>query len=248
VYFIVATASHQLSHSVNAVYGNNFESKRYLNRFFDQVYQLSTPDNHQYCRYLWDKEIGNTQNFICSIPTDYYQKEGVEFNGCIFIIELLASFTKAGLRDISQAVKLLQAINLTYQNPLHLFPLLFLIFCKLRHPTEYSIICGIWENKMISTDDEKVLTGDFEYKIKLHQKIPSEVHYRSFEEESHEILTLLQRFKSLHNTRITDAMNNSEESSIDYTIASKHFDSGVRGNYFDFSNYPKIVDQVGQLT
>ena len=38
VYFIVATASHQLSHSINAVYGNNFESKRYLNRFFDQEY------------------------------------------------------------------------------------------------------------------------------------------------------------------------------------------------------------------
>lgn len=248
VYFIVATASHQLSHSVNAVYGNNFESKRYLNRFFDQVYQLSTPDNHQYCLYLWDKEIGNTQNFICSIPTNYYQKEGVVFNGCIFIIELLASFTKAGLRDIAQAIKLLQAINLTYKKPLHLFPLLFLIFCKLRHPTEYSIICGIWENKMISTDDEKALSGDFEYKIKLHQKIHSRGHYRSFEVESHEILSLLQSFKSLHNTRITDVMNNSNESSIECTIASIHMDAGIRGNDFDFSDYPKIVDQVGQLS
>jgi hypothetical protein len=248
VYFIVATASHQLSHSVNAVYGNNFESKRYLNRFFDQVYQLSTPDNHQYCLYLWDKEIGNTENFICSIPTNYYQKQGEEFNECIFIIELLASFTKAGLRDISQAIKLLQAIDLTYKKPIHLFPLLFLIFCKLRHPTEYSIICGIWENEMISTDDEKALSGDFEYKIKLYQKMPSIDPYQSFEEESHEILTLLQRFKRLHNTRVNNTMNDSEESSIEYTIASKHWDGGIKGHKFDFSDYPKIVDQVGQLS
>lgn len=250
VYFIIATASHQLSHSVNAVYGNNFESKRYLNRFFDQVYQLTTPDHHNYCLYLWDKEIGESKNFICSIPTNYYQKEGVTFNGCIFIVELLAGFTKAGLRDISQAVKLLQAIDLTYKKPLHLFPLLFLIFCKLRHPTEYSIICGVWENKIISLNEKNILDGDFDYKTKLHQRISFRGHNHAdaHKDVTHEIITLIQLFKNLNSTRVTGALNNDNKDSIEYIIADIHMDGGIRGNDFDFSNYPKIVDQVGQLT
>lgn len=247
VYFIVATATHQLSHSVNAVYGSNFESKRYLNRFFDQVYQLSEPDNHHYCLYLWDKEIGNTDKFICSIPTNYYKQEGIDFNSCVFILELIAKFTKAGLRDIVQAVKLIQAINLTYGKSLHFFPLIFLIFCKLRHPTEYPIICGIWEDKSKSIIDQSVLNGDFEYKVKLYQNVRSEDNHRRLEKISYEILYLIDTFKNLHGTRTHDAFNNYEDSDIEFHIADSH-SNHVGGRDFDFSEYTKIVDQVGQLT
>lgn len=38
VVFIVATDSEQLSHSVKAVYGSDFESRKYLRRFFDSVF------------------------------------------------------------------------------------------------------------------------------------------------------------------------------------------------------------------
>jgi len=59
VYFIVATASEQLSHSINAVYGEKFESKRYLNRFFDQEYSLKSPDKEEYCNFIWSKYLPN---------------------------------------------------------------------------------------------------------------------------------------------------------------------------------------------
>ena len=36
IYFIIATDSRQLSHSINAVYGDNFASEKYLKRFFLQ--------------------------------------------------------------------------------------------------------------------------------------------------------------------------------------------------------------------
>lgn len=247
VYFIIATASHQLSHSVNAVYGNNFESKRYLNRFFDQVYQLATPDQHNYCLYLWDKEIGKTNNFFCSVPISYYQEQGVHLNGCVVILELIAKFTKAGLRDIVQAIKLIQAINLTYNKPLHFFPLIFLIFCKLRHPTEYSTICGIWEDKDKSLVDQTALSRNFDNRVKLYQHIRSGDYHRRNEKIAREMFYLMDVFKSLHGTRVHDALNNNEDSEIEYYIASSHSDK-VNGNEFDFSDYIKVVEQVGQLT
>lgn len=46
--FIVATDTEQLSHSVKAVYGQDFESKNYLKRFFDRKATLPTPNIEEY--------------------------------------------------------------------------------------------------------------------------------------------------------------------------------------------------------
>lgn len=42
--FIIASDTRQLSHSVNAVYGNGFSSREYLKRFFDLSYTFEQPD------------------------------------------------------------------------------------------------------------------------------------------------------------------------------------------------------------
>lgn len=42
--FVVATDTEQLSHSISAVYGANFNGKEYLSRFFNRSAQLSEPD------------------------------------------------------------------------------------------------------------------------------------------------------------------------------------------------------------
>lgn len=44
VVFLVATNTRELVHSISAVYGNNFDGARYLNRFFDVSYSLAAPD------------------------------------------------------------------------------------------------------------------------------------------------------------------------------------------------------------
>lgn len=51
VVFIVATDSEQLRHSVKAVYGQDFDSKRYLLRFFDRTYKFLKPDLKNFIRY-----------------------------------------------------------------------------------------------------------------------------------------------------------------------------------------------------
>ncbi|WP_160062119.1 KAP family P-loop NTPase fold protein [Psychromonas sp. L1A2] len=46
--FLVATDTEQLSHSIKAVYGQGFESKDYLKRFFDRKATLPEPDIERY--------------------------------------------------------------------------------------------------------------------------------------------------------------------------------------------------------
>lgn len=42
--FVIATDTSQLGHAVKAVYGSGFDSERYLRRFFDREFTLSTVD------------------------------------------------------------------------------------------------------------------------------------------------------------------------------------------------------------
>ena len=51
-YFIVATNKTELSHSIKAIYGSEFDALTYLRRFFDQEYILPKPDNDKFASYL----------------------------------------------------------------------------------------------------------------------------------------------------------------------------------------------------
>ncbi len=47
VVFIIGSDSDQLAHSIKAVYGSEFDSREYLNRFFTRTYHLKTPSLQQ---------------------------------------------------------------------------------------------------------------------------------------------------------------------------------------------------------
>ena len=55
VVFIIATDSKQLSESVKAVYGSNFDSRGYLRRFFDRTYRLREPSYESFVTYLFER-------------------------------------------------------------------------------------------------------------------------------------------------------------------------------------------------
>ena len=48
VAFILATDTDQLCHSIGAVYGSGFDSRRYLHRFFDRSYSFNPPSLKQF--------------------------------------------------------------------------------------------------------------------------------------------------------------------------------------------------------
>lgn len=55
VYFIFATNTEQLCHTICKVYGDKFDARKYLRRFFDHEYKLSQPDYSNYAEELFGK-------------------------------------------------------------------------------------------------------------------------------------------------------------------------------------------------
>ncbi len=58
VYFVFATDTEQLKHSLTAVYGRDYDSEKYLKRIFNRECKLKTPDFYQFARFLFSEKGG----------------------------------------------------------------------------------------------------------------------------------------------------------------------------------------------
>lgn len=95
--FVIATDTDQLSHSIKAIYGSEFDSKQYLKRFFDCKATLPTPDIEAY---LNAKGIDYTQyNNLKLFPTMYNHLLPQSINKTI---SLLSRAYDLHIRDIDQ--------------------------------------------------------------------------------------------------------------------------------------------------
>ncbi|MEM1255267.1 MAG: P-loop NTPase fold protein [Cyanobacteria bacterium P01_H01_bin.21] len=128
VYFIVATDSKQLGHSVRAVYGNKFDSEKYLKRFFDQEYTFLNPDTLNFSKFLFNKFKLDTDGTFFSPLNDLiyaYDDPGIP------LFSLFSSYFRLSLRDQEQVCSMLNAIRFSHQDKkFHLGYLLFLIMLR----------------------------------------------------------------------------------------------------------------------
>ncbi|WP_300674056.1 P-loop NTPase fold protein [Desulfoluna sp.] len=128
VYFVVATASKQLGHSIKAVYGEGFDSEQYLKRFFNQTYSFLKPDNRPFANFIFDRyKLKEKQNIFSPISS----KEEDGDAGA----ELFARYSTwfvLDLRSQIQVVERLHSIVVTrnHDEIIHLGFLLFLLMLK----------------------------------------------------------------------------------------------------------------------
>ena len=64
MYFVFATDTQQLQHSLGAVYGNGFDGERYLKRIFNRECILKEPDHDKFAKYLFSKENFNSAELM----------------------------------------------------------------------------------------------------------------------------------------------------------------------------------------
>lgn len=153
IYFVVATNLEQLGHSIKAVYGEQFDSERYLKRFFDQEYLLPEPDHRLFIRYLFEKySIINIRNGYCPCNEDKENgltQEQVLF--CAFVDEF-----GLNLRDQEQVMLSLHAVLLNWpeSETVQYAYLIFLISVKQRSSMIFDQISNC-----------KYTPGDFPSKI-----------------------------------------------------------------------------------
>lgn len=129
IYFVVATNLEQLGHSICAVYGERFDSERYLKRFFDQEYLLPSPDNAQFTEFLFDRYLlGDFGELYSVIEKGVYGNTPPEYT----MFSILTDSFVLGPRDQEQVAGALQAVlsNWPRGERIHLAYLLFLIIVK----------------------------------------------------------------------------------------------------------------------
>lgn len=156
IIFIVATDSKQLSHSINAVYGDNFASERYLKRFFNQEYNLANPDNYDYAVNLFnERRLLASPKFFSPLDRELY--DGLDLSASLFAI--FSSFFKLSYRDQEQAIDMLNSIALVWDNTekIHLPYLLFLIMLKQKHNESFIHFIELYIAKKSSSIEQDFL-------------------------------------------------------------------------------------------
>jgi hypothetical protein len=92
--FILSTDTEQLAHSICAVYGNDFDAKKYLDRFIDLDYSLKEPNLKKYIESQFES-LSITKFYENQRDGTYYQ----EF--VVMLIFFLAKRLRLKLRDIN---------------------------------------------------------------------------------------------------------------------------------------------------
>lgn len=101
--FVVATDTEQLSKSIKAVYGSEFESKKYLKRFFDRKATLPEPDIADYLK-TYSYNYNDNQKLIL-----YPQVWGSLEESINKSISLLARAFGLHIRDVDQLISKFQS-------------------------------------------------------------------------------------------------------------------------------------------
>lgn len=106
--FVVATDSDQLAHSVKAIYGSEFQSHRYLRRFFDSVFVFPDADRSDFLK--WQ-----------------FEQRGIDLDERFFALGQISPLVHAvqwadGLklsnRDIVQILDIVQTFVLSFPHPI----------------------------------------------------------------------------------------------------------------------------------
>jgi KAP family P-loop domain len=134
IFFILATDTVQLSHSIKAIYGQGFSADVYLKRFFYAEYVLSTPDYYQVAKFLFDQASG-IKNYLY-LPESFSGDQGMEN-----FFAHISKFFKLSVRDQEQVFKVLEStvVN-TNGKSLHFLFLIFLICLKQKYNEEFKVI------------------------------------------------------------------------------------------------------------
>lgn len=157
IYFIIATDSKQLSHSINAIYGANFASEKYLKRFFDQEYSLKIPSTYDYiANFFNESNLLDDEILFSPLESEFYKDKNLK----VEIFDILVQFFQLTIRDINQVFTSLVTIRMAWESryKIHLPYLLFLIM--LKHSSDEN-----FKKFIVSKSDTKLFSEilDFEF-------------------------------------------------------------------------------------
>lgn len=155
VVFVVATDTEQLQHAVRAVYGEGFDARVYLSRFFNSRFSLKEPDLkqllHVHCEFEKLSDVVLADKGIKTIPVSESGQEVLED-----IAALVSIFKHTPRTAIQIADRVIATVsNLPENSRIDIFLLTFLLSLKERDHELYVKVIG---GNFSHTEGEKDIT------------------------------------------------------------------------------------------
>lgn len=245
IVFVIATDSKQLSHSINAVYGENFASEKYLKRFFDQEYSLVVPNNLEYIESLFEQNSLKNDEVLF---TPFLNESAKDKCKHVILMNMFVTKSDLNLREINHVITILKAIRLNWNNDsiIHFPYLLFLILLKVIDNTAFN---------------EYRVNGDINSANKIFQKTRREIKYdtriwrdswNSVQREEN-FLQLIKHYDSLKRANIDNIRQDKTNNEV-YRIVNRNYLENIQrvnskeSKYCSLNNYFDLVLYAGQIS
>ena len=241
--FVVATDTRQLKHSIKAVYGAEFDSERYLKRFFDVDFSLDNSDIARWictnlsefsvaCEFVRVRPISESAirfdgEFPRVMPSDKacINRGEVELNSCQMAFFVIAKSFAFELRDLeSLKFRVISVLASSRSQDFDFFWVCYL--CALKH---YSSECY-----------ELFVEGKEGFDTK---SLPDFQIYTGFENISpHAVAKLYRDLILLSQPQLMDRSNSAPRGDLSSNIATKILVSG------GYKKYYSLVQLAGQVS
>lgn len=249
VFFVVATASEQLSHSIKKVYGQDFDSPNYLKRFFDQTYTLQEPSRYEFAEYLFNHySLVDRDNLFTPLDPNLFPKKNTKAETFAFMSDSL----NLGLRDMIQYCIIIDSICLTFEKaPIHLIYLLALIRIKDTRKDLYDLLVagrGVSDVEILGLSKNMGNTIATHTPTSPHSTIPGTIN--AYELVNKYIALSTTDLETLYRNWGENNRQNAIFEAIEASLRAempRSFPAGTRPNHH-LSHYPKLIGQAGRIT
>lgn len=244
LFFVIATDSKQLAHSINAVYGQSFNSTAYLKRFFYTEYSLSNVDYDKMARHLVSGFDFKDRVYLPSIYRDTMSIEGY--------FSMNSRFFQLTPREQEQVfINLKNCILSSDLNTLHYSYLLFLLSLKLKHEEIYK---SLMENKDSKDFSEfmKVRGGGNNIYIGLSLGRSDMVSRKKSNPKPLNISDIINFYLKLRDKKYDDISTESssylfQDEVIEQLLKEQKNENLTRTDTTSISNYFYLITQAGRL-
>lgn len=242
VFFIIAANKAQLCHSIRAIYGSEFDSITYLQRFFDQEYQIPKPDYSKFAELLINKKYRLNTLEIEKLNIDYDLAKS---------FAVLSEGFQLSLRAQDQVAKQLKAIQLsnTIKKPVHHWFLLFLMMFKIKNELDYESYLNLKE----VDEGRKIISKNFNMR-EIIGEVNAGTPYES-RRDNMSVLDLISVYFKWENKNANELRKESFTGTTKNRIPlslrehEAKFPTYKENEHYPLSigNYRQIIKQAGQL-
>lgn len=190
VVFILATDTDQLAHAINSVYGDKFDAKHYLQRFFHRSYQMPDADPYLIALDLITKRKLQTNKW--NLPPNNDLNDGKSFAK---FLAKTATILKLSPRRIDQSIDILQDVTTVWYEK---FPIELTVMYPLI--CQYSIDRKIDGDSIFSVDRNLLNSSHWRTKNENNMETDFAAYYRVYRELWSDGLYSWIRNKSQANT------------------------------------------------